>query len=163
MRRKILTLLPWVVLVMWLGQMWGCAPTNEVAVDAVRLPDVVTENAAVPLAGVDRSHWPIHTVRVLFDGTEHRPTYATTVDLASDTARNRGEYPTAESALGLSGRGEFGLRLAEIPIAAGTVAFDLVIVPVRCVLSPPWTIQRSPQRAYERVVAPAPTSPLDAE
>ena len=67
------------------------------------------------LDGLDRSHWPTTVVTVPLGQVEHWPTYTRNIYLGDTTARQRGEFPSVDSALegdsGSQQRLESGLNL----------------------------------------------------
>ena len=52
------------------------------------------------ITGIDRSNWSRTDIVVPVDGIAHNPTYRWLDQHPDHTARLRGQYPTAESALG---------------------------------------------------------------
>ncbi len=106
------------------------------------------------LAGLDRSNWGAMTFLVPVDGTHHRPTYADALFLTDVTRRQRGEYPTIESALDLDGS-EQGTtashqRFAEGFIVPARAMLDAVTIPVRLIGEPQTWEMVSPRDSYER-------------
>ncbi len=86
----------------------GCAgPLNDQIglTSAEPLPALSAEpapdapSAEPSLDGLDRSHWPTRMVAVPVRQVEHWPTYTRNIYLSNTTARQRGEFPTADSAL----------------------------------------------------------------
>jgi hypothetical protein len=104
------------------------------------------------LVGLDRANWQPSLIHVPVDGTAHRPVYAKRVHLANRTARQRGEYPNAETALQLTG-GSIWQQQGEAVANHGMAALDTLLLIPRVIWSPPWRIRWSPDVAYERTWA----------
>ncbi|MHC4108704.1 MAG: hypothetical protein ACYSTY_11520 [Planctomycetota bacterium] len=86
----------------------GCAgPLNDqIGLSAAEpLPALSAEpareapSAEPSLHGLDRSHWPTIKVTVPGGQVEHWPAYTRNIYLSDTTARQRGEFPTVDSAL----------------------------------------------------------------
>ena len=143
----------------------GCAPVNEEVglLDAPPLPGLdpgadtvwVRHDATPSITSHDRSHWDRQAVLIPLKQVEHRPHYASDVHFMEDTARQRGAYPTATTAL-------------EVPEPSWGHVAEGLVDPVYAVLlvgwwpfdwalndRPPWKIERSPADNY----APAPAKP----
>lgn len=150
MRRKVLLLFPCVTLVLWLGQMFGCTARNEVlpTLDPPVIVDL--DRPGVPLRGLDRSDWPAHEFLVAVRRVEHAPTWTSSPALVDTTARSRGEYPTAESALELPPPTDRVKQAVLTPYAFAVVAVETIIAPVRIFLEPAFATHLSPLLEYER-------------
>lgn len=168
-----LTLLVGAVLGAGLG---GCSPSPPVNRDPsigerVWLEAIQPEKVTPPLpplapgeadkpslaaGSLDRSHWKVRAVVMPVDGTSHRPTYATGPAYTHSTARQRGEFPTIETALELGDRES---RWSEVfeglawPFWAGA---DVALAPARMIAQPPWELTESP--AGPRARAPIGTA-----
>lgn len=101
------------------------------------------------LAAIDRSNWETQTLLVPVDGTGHRPTYATTLEMKNSTARQRGEFPTALSALELTG-GFTDEQLVESFDTPIVVLGSAIVLPVRLFTEPQWLVHYSPRKSYDR-------------
>lgn len=112
------------------------------------------------ITSLDRSAWPTTTITLPVDGTAHRPTYQRNVIIATRTARQRGEYPTAESALELTA-GSSDAQTAEAALQHARAVGDLVLLPLRIVGQPPWATRWSPDQGYARAW-PMPADPAQA-
>ena len=146
----------------------GCAPVNEEVglLGAPPLPALdpgadtvrVHNDASPSITSHDRRHWERQTVPVPLKQVEHRPHYASDVHFMEDTARQRGEYPTATTVL-------------EVPEPSWGHVAEGVVDPFHAVLlvgwwpfdwalndRAPWKIERSPADDY----APAPVKPVSA-
>jgi hypothetical protein len=116
------------------------------------------------VVALDRGNWETTVFRLPVDGTAHRLTYAKRLHVASRTARQRGEYPNAETALQLSG-GSIWQQHAELANHAGA-AVDLLLLLPRMVWAQPWRVRWSPDVAWERTwepdrpLFPEPVEPL---
>ncbi len=115
---------------------------------------------------LDRGHWAVRAVLVPIDGTTHQPTYATGPAYTSGTARQRGEFPTIESALDLGTRESQWSEVFEglaWPFWAGA---DVALMPVRMAMQPPWEDAVSPPgprgRGPEGTQTPARLGAADA-
>ncbi len=129
----------------------GCAP--NAANDRMWLGDgVVVEGAALEptpgAPGLDREKWAKTTVVVPVDGTAHSPTYTGWWHLP-ETARERGEYPTALTALE-TGDGYQATRRVEAAASPVIAAAETVGAPVGAILYPPVERRWSPNVGYER-------------
>ncbi len=110
------------------------------------------------LTGLDRSNWDRTVVAVPVDGTAHHPTYVQRLIVTDSTARQRQEYPTAESALELTqGSGE--TQAWEAPLQSVQAFRDLLLGPFRLIGQPPWRVRWSPDESYARVWYTAPRVP----
>jgi hypothetical protein len=103
--------------------------------------------------GLDRSNWEPTRFHQPVDGTAHRLQYSKRLHVARRTARQRGEYPSAESALELSG-GSTWQQQAEAAGSHAIAAADLLLLLPRMVWTPPWRVRWSPDVGYERTWAP---------
>jgi len=142
----------------------GCVDSNSRATvgESIVLP-AMQPSAPIPdeypqdgssLTGLDRSNWTAMTFLVPVDGTHHRPTYADAFFIADVTRRQRGEYPTLESALDLDGS-KYGdcasqQRFAEGFLVPARAMLDAVAMPVRLVGEPQTWEYVSPKISYER-------------
>jgi len=147
-----------------LASMAGCVDSNSrVTVgETVRLP-AMEASATIPdeypqdsrsLTGLDRANWASSTFLVPVDGTHHRATYADPLFLTDSTRRQRGEFPSIESALDLDGS-EFGSDAAADRFGEGFAvparAFvDAISIPVRLIGEPQTWEYVSPRHNYER-------------
>ena len=139
-----------------LATLTGCVEDNRRLTlgDSVQLDtfaDIPAETApTTPGAVLDRSSWPRQEFLVPVDGTAARPTWRTHPESATDlTHRQRGEYPTAETAV-----------LTEEPYAqeewkdAGRSAVvntvDLALIPGRWFIYPATAEAYSPIESYDR-------------
>lgn len=102
------------------------------------------------LRGIFRGHWRPTVVMVPVDGTAHRPIYQQRVVWTEATARQRRESPTTESALQLT-QGSGGAQALEAAAQQGWATVDWVLLPLRVIGQPPWSVRVSPDEAYERV------------
>lgn len=98
---------------------------------------------------IDRSGWGRTEFLVPVDGVGHRPAYTTRVMLKNSTARQRGEYPTAVSALELTG-GFTDEEFTDVWTTPLVVFGSALAIPVRLFLEPQWTEDRSPAMGYQR-------------
>lgn len=127
------------------------------------------EDSAVSVTGLDRSNWGATTIRVPVDGTVHRATYTRRVLYDDSLARQKGLFPTAETAL--ETEGDRGMGAAEIAAQPGWALIDAALIPIRVAMSPPWKPVQSPRANYKRTrpggwltggAAPAGTGAMEA-
>ncbi|MFI4896939.1 MAG: hypothetical protein ACIARR_03855 [Phycisphaerales bacterium JB059] len=104
--------------------------------------------SAPSVRGLDRSNWGATTIRVPVDGTVHRATYTRTVLYDDSLARQKGLFPTAETAL--ETEGDRGMGAAEIAAQPGWALIDAALIPIRVAMSPPWKPVQSPRVNYKR-------------
>ncbi len=107
-----------------------------------------TDGDPPSLRGLDRSNWGATSIRVPVDGTVHRPTYARTHLYDDSLARQKGLYPTSETALELDGSRWMGA--AEIAAQPFHLIVDAGMLPLRVAMAPPWTRTQSPRAVYKR-------------
>lgn len=103
------------------------------------------EGSSKSVTKIGRADWPLMNVLVPVDGVAASPTYATTHTFTQTTARQRGEHPTALTALELGGNTTWQ-QYGEMSIAPFTATTDLV-----CMI--PWMFAAGP--AEESPVKPA--------
>ncbi|MBC23637.1 MAG: hypothetical protein CMJ32_06950 [Phycisphaerae bacterium] len=112
------------------------------------------------IVSLDRSGWSPIVVQVPRKQVEFQTTYVTNVRLADTTARERGEYPTATTALGPGG--DCCQLALEGPVAIFFSAADLVLAPVEMVCGRwPWTMKSGP--GVHRVAAPLEPLPREQD
>ena len=105
--------------------------------------------AVGPSVGMDRAAWPVVVFEVPVDGTVHGPTHGGWVRFTDATARQRGLFPTIETALELDGDVGEPQALEGLwgPVAAGG---EILWMPVGVVMGPPWAERQSPRGLYKR-------------
>lgn len=115
------------------------------------------ESDGPSVTALDRSAWQERTFVVPSDGARHHPTYSSGLQprYARDLARQRGEYPTAETVLDTWSPETRGAMIAEAAAASFWAALDIVSAPCRMVHAAPWSITVTPRSGPPR----APTSP----
>ncbi len=167
----------------WIVALWaaGCATTNDQIGPgrSALLPGLSPAKlreapASVPsLRGLDRRHFPVITVVVPGREVEHWPTYVTPAAVAGTAPRQRGAFPTALSALDVSGSA--GVQLLENDLEIAVAAVGLLRLPWEVLVETrvPWRVERSPTAAYARRpprapcfpwrwITPVPDGPLEA-
>jgi hypothetical protein len=117
------------------------------------LPEPVAQVQTPSVTGIDRSNWARTDFSIPVDGTVHHPTYAKRVIVADRTARQRGQYPTASTALELWG-GSADEQEWEALLNQLRSLGDLVLLPLNVILQRPWVRRMSPDIAYERYSHP---------
>ncbi|MCK6476626.1 MAG: hypothetical protein L6Q35_07320 [Phycisphaerales bacterium] len=109
-------------------------------------PAIVPGSTPVP---IDRSAWSRQVFMVPVDGTGHRPTYAHAIVLKNDTARQRGEFPNALSALELDA-GFTDEQVTETLTTPLVIFGTALAVPIRLFTEPQWLVKYSPKGDYDR-------------
>ncbi len=101
------------------------------------------------LLAIDRANWETTPFLVPVDGTGHRPTYFDTLQLKHATARQRGQFPTALTALELDG-GFTDAQLVESIDMPLVMTGEAIAVPFRLLLEPQSRTYWSPSWSYDR-------------
>ncbi|MBK9189800.1 MAG: hypothetical protein IPM33_12685 [Phycisphaerales bacterium] len=137
----------------------GCAPSNEratlgevVAMEALAMTPTRPEGTRDDqgsLTGLSRANWGRQAFLVPVDGTAGNTTYATSFSMIDDTARQRGQFPTAISALDTND-GFTAMQWAEAGASAPMAAWDFVLMGPRMFRSAPWHEVRGPRDSYWR-------------
>ncbi|MFO0894567.1 MAG: hypothetical protein U0574_06370 [Phycisphaerales bacterium] len=144
----------------------GCAgPLNQQDGPLGDQPSDLPDLAAVPAPAppgpgpatttLDRSNWPVVTVRAPRRQVETEPYYfepALMTSGSGEPARNGGAYPDRETVLQGPSRGD--AMAAEAVWGPFWTAGELVMWPVRMVGQPPWVTTRQPIQEAE-VLPPA--------
>jgi len=115
----------------------------------------MTSDEDATLHGLDRRHWPIVVIRAPNGQVEHQPFYFEPVTMASGPARNTDAAPNETTVL--EGASDGGSLLAEAVVAPLIFAGELVILPVRAIFDPPWSVHRAPSARPARSAEAAPT------
>ncbi|MBX3355058.1 MAG: hypothetical protein KF724_05100 [Phycisphaeraceae bacterium] len=106
------------------------------------------------LRGLDRRHWDPVIIRVPGGQVEHQPTYFEPVLLASGPARNTGAAPTTDTVLeGASDGGSLAIETVAAPFIFGG---ELLILPIRAIIDPPWSVHRAPSTPRPSAAESAP-------
>lgn len=155
--------------VLLLAGLPACTPMNEsnglIGAEPNALPDLDGHAPAIDaearyadgtptLQGLDRRHWPTVVLLMPSGQVEHQPYYFESLHLASGPARNEKLAPTTETVL--EGSSDGGSLLLEAAAAPFVTAGELVILPVRAIIDPPWSVHRSPAALPEAASASAP-------
>ena len=111
--------------------------------DAAPIDEVATTT-------LDRSWWEMPAVTSPIDSVHGFPAYANAFRKTHATTRQRGEFPTATTALELTGDTGKGQRREALlsPFYAGA---DIVLMPVRMILRSPDTEVRHVPADYDRL------------
>lgn len=121
----------------------GGASGNEGGLEAQKV------GLAPSVLSLDRTNWRSQQFMVPIDPTLHHPTYREEVRYANETARQRGERPTADSSLELSGdTGDE--RLAEAFVSPFFAIGEAFLIVPRLFIEPQSTIVASPSLPYGR-------------
>jgi hypothetical protein len=127
----------------------GCSnPLNSTV--PVTEPLEPRERGTSPLADDHtRLGWERVPVRPAAGAVEHQPTYTSRMSLATETPRQRGEYPTIESAIGDSAQSD-GV-VAEGLVMPLRGAFLILAAPIRMAGGEwPWSVASSRAAGYAR-------------
>lgn len=153
----------------WIVALWaaGCATTNDqigpgrgASLPGLSPAKLREAPASVPsLRGLDRRHFPVIAVVVPGREVEHWPTYVTPAAIGGTAPRQRGAFPTASSALDVSGSA--GVQLLENDLEIAVAAVGLLRLPWEVLVETrlPWRVERSPRAAYARRPPRAPCFP----
>ena len=115
----------------------GSADRRDIPGDAPSLP------------GLDRSHIAESEFRVPIDRTFHHPHYTRPLRVIASHPRQRGEFPTYNSALQPSDPTMLGLAYESVAIPAWSVIEFLWLAPAM-VIDGPWETTSSPNTATDR-------------
>jgi hypothetical protein len=134
----------------------GCiSPANDrLAVNHIDTfgTDIGVQNPTTdyrPLETIGRREWAPVTYAVPIDSVVHGPTYAPTMEMTDKSARQRGAFPTIETAFEM-GEGSLGQRLWEVAagpfvgMTQGVLAMGLFFI------DPQVIGDESPSMAYQR-------------
>jgi len=147
-----------------IGAVAGCAHSNDRSTvghpdlaGAFRVAAFTDEGTggAVPvsdgpsLTGMSRADWAPATVLVPVDGVAALRTYAPRHHWTDETARQRGDYPTAVTALELDGA-TYWTQVAEGGAAPFLAFADAFALPFRMVMAAPWREVRTIPEPYWR-------------
>lgn len=147
-----------------IGQSTQINPINQTG----QAPAIDMTDDATSISSLDRSSWQKTQFLVPVDGAGHQPTGRHDYREVVFTNRQKGIYPTAESAMDLDGKPQreiLGEEIAETAGAPLVAMLDLISMPVRLVFDPPTRLKRSPSWNYERWpthAAPAPAAAPEA-
>lgn len=114
--------------------------------------------AGPSISGLDRSNWRPTVLSVPVSGAAHPPAYAPSAFDLATLPRQRGEQPTAESALDL-GEPDTGAEVLQTARTHALAVFDAVLLLPRMVLRPPTATDWSPATSYARAPAAVVASP----
>jgi hypothetical protein len=112
---------------------------------SARLP----QSAQSTLTGLDRSNWSRTTITVPVDGTAHRPTYLQRVLGTNSSARQRRDFPTADTSLELT-QGSGQDQALEAPLQHAQAAWDFVLGVPRMFFQLPYRTRWSADESYQR-------------
>ena len=138
----------------------GCIASNE-RPDIGRGIDLpsLSESAARPegkvndgpsLTGLARYNWKPTVLESPVYGIATKPVYTSEVDFTDETHRQKdGQHPNASTALELYGD-TFWSQRAEAAASPFVFAYDLVLMPYRMVMQPPWKDVSHTQLPYQR-------------
>ncbi len=118
------------------------------------LPGASGTNPDAPSVRTDslsREHWGEYAYTVPVSGVTHYPTYATRLHYTDQFARQRGEFPTVDSALDTSAKDSRLVQVAEGLVWPVWAGIDLGLLPVRAFTNPPWQAVASPKSPPARV------------
>ncbi len=101
-------------------------------------------------ATLDRADWSQRLVLVPIDGTTHRPNYSDRLEAANLIARDRGEFPTIDSAIDTSVQGSATQKIVEGVRGPFHSAVSLALMPIHMFQEPPFDPVSSPQTPKPR-------------
>lgn len=99
---------------------------------------------------IDRGQWEVVRISVPSSPSAHQPIYANNLYADSEFPRQRGEYPTIQSANRVkheSGNDEQLFEAVAAPVAA---VVDLALIAPRMIVTRPWMTTRTGLDAYRR-------------
>ncbi|HYE61070.1 MAG TPA: hypothetical protein VD997_03660 [Phycisphaerales bacterium] len=149
----------------WIGQTENNARGGAVYLDLVRAeerPEAPLTSDGPSVVSLTRENWRPMVFTVPVDGVASRRNYTTELHFTDTTARQRGEHPTALSALELSGptRTEQALEGLVNPFNAFG---DAVLMPARMAVHWPWREVYSFPPSYWRAPEYVLRRPLTAD
>lgn len=112
---------------------------------------------APSLVSLDRANWDSRTLAQPVDYTLHRPHYRVPSSYPDKLPRERGEFPTPDSALDLACRSENQQAWQALGAPLGAFVEGLSI-PFRLIFEPQTGVWRSPDVAYQRAPLAAPAA-----
>lgn len=121
-------------------------------------PGIAVTSTEPSVTTVDRADWEPLAFDVPIDGTAHRPTYLRVRTTVRETARQRGESPTAESALDLVAGTHRQQRREAMTQPFRALGNAFLVVP-RMVYHRPWKTVYSPREGYQRDWIREPVTP----
>lgn len=154
--------------------LWGCIAVENSRLELgndLLLPAVAPADATPPpppasdpttLTSLTRDNWTPTEFRVPRDGVETAPTYRPLFTYPTETARQRGEFPTVLTALEGAGDETNNRQLRGILGSHGRAVVDAaILLPRMIAVRSPWYSMESPRVDYERWPSgpTAPTSP----
>lgn len=119
------------------------------ALSAEPMPSDIRPDDPSSLTSLDRSGWSKTVVLVPVHGIAHGPTYTTRHRSTDATARQRGEPPTALTALELEGDTGW-TQVADSAEAPFVCMWDTLLILPRAIVERPWTEVRGDQEPYWR-------------
>lgn len=139
-------------------------------IDATTQADVAP-GASLASSGASparRTDWPVTIVLAPVDGVVHGPIYTRDIEFGSSGYRDAARYPKRPAwALSTQPR-QPRHALLDAAVAPLIATTDVVLLPLRMLLTPPWTNVQSPAHSHERArpgpwysaggVMPAPAS-----
>lgn len=111
------------------------------------------------VVSLDRANWEPRSLDQPVDYTLHRPHYRAVTTYPNRLPRERGEFPTAITALDLSCESDDQQAWHALTAPFGAMLEGLAI-PFRLIVEPQTTVWRSPDQAYQRVPATIPPPPV---
>lgn len=130
------------------------------------LPALETKPRATPLAGqpqgkvvpLDRREWTVRVLEIDQAQVEHNPSYGSAQPVIASLGSTSLVWPNRSTAFDTDGNeGAEALNAALAPLVA---AGNLVVFPVRCVLTPPWIVVLRDPEAEVVELLPEENTPL---
>ena len=114
------------------------------ALRSVQAPRALPSDQPSLTQGAQRSQFQRVVVEIPQAAVGFHPNYTTS---ALRNRQNGRAFPTANEALD-DGNGP-GMVMLDVPLDLGYLIFDAVALPVRLVMTPPWSVQRAPTDSFE--------------
>jgi hypothetical protein len=132
----------------------GCVALDNGRIDASVIPDDRPARSlptdAPSIHSLDRSNWRQTTYVIHPWPVAHSPAYRPDRSRLNNTRRQRGEYPTAESAFDIGEGQNRPMRREAITVPPLAFVDALLILPRMAFEQRPRSVDSSPQGVYER-------------
>ncbi len=122
---------------------------NALVLPAFQANHPMTHDNTPGNASFDRSAWMPMEFSIPVHGVAHNPVYTEQANTLHTLARQRGEYPTAQTALEL-GEPDTPERVLQTARAHGMAGLDALLLVPRIIMRPPWETDWSPGWNYQR-------------
>lgn len=126
----------------------------DVAPPPESAPGSATKMPPRSVVALTRDNWETTTITVPNDRAEHQPIYTRSLFEDTGPARNRGQFPTAQSANELMARNSSDKQLLEAAEAPFGAMADIVLFVPRALFLRPWQTTRTGTEPYRRAPNP---------